>query len=158
MHWSHGLRPGSSSPMKISIGKWLLSLIALLTVLGPYGADWNETHIYNPNWSPHAKFHSAQTMLLGTLLGLLSLYFLWSRRWRAQGGLRVGAILAALYWVTQFGSIFFPGTAMVDPEFAGHIPLIGVLGLNQLALDLMLLGLVALGFWLERRRAALATS
>jgi hypothetical protein len=50
--------------MKIPIGRWLLSLVALFTIAGPYGADWNETHIYNPNWPPHAKFHNAQTMLV----------------------------------------------------------------------------------------------
>ncbi|EPX57315.1 hypothetical protein D187_007069 [Cystobacter fuscus DSM 2262] len=52
--------------MKLPLGRWLISLVALLALIGPYGADWNETHLFNPHWSPHAKFHDAQTMLLGT--------------------------------------------------------------------------------------------
>jgi hypothetical protein len=129
--------------------------VALFTIAGPYGADWNETHIYNPNWPPHAKFHNAQTMLLGTLLGLCALYFLWSRRWRERGGLEVAGLFAALYWVTQFGAVFFPGTALVDPEFASRIPRIAGLPFNQAVMDVVLLALLGLGSWLERRRAAL---
>jgi hypothetical protein len=60
-------------------GKFLISFIAAFTAVAPYLADWNETHIYNPNWLPHAKFHNAQTMVFGTLLGLLSLLALWVR-------------------------------------------------------------------------------
>jgi hypothetical protein len=143
--------------MKLPLGRWLISLVALFTLVGPYGADWNETHIYNPRWPPHAKFHNAQTMLLGTCLGLLSLYFLWSKRWRERGGLAIGTLLAALYWVTQSGSILFPGTALVDPELVGRIPLVGGLRFNQLAMDAILLVLLGVGYWLEHRRRAAAS-
>ncbi len=43
-------------------------------------ADWNATHIYNPLWPPHAKFHNAQTMTIAVLLGVSGLVFLWRRR------------------------------------------------------------------------------
>ncbi len=66
----------------LRIGAWIITLVALITIFGPYLADWNETHIYNPRWTPHAKFHNAQTMAFGPLLGALSLYFLWGQ---AQG-------------------------------------------------------------------------
>ena len=50
---------------RISLGKILISASAVFAGVGPYLADWNETHIYNPTWPPHAKFHNAQTMSLG---------------------------------------------------------------------------------------------
>lgn len=28
----------------------LLSVVGIITAIGPYLADWNETHIYNPTW------------------------------------------------------------------------------------------------------------
>jgi hypothetical protein len=47
---------------RFGVGKVLISLVAAETAAGPYMFDWNETHIYNPTWPPHAKFHNAQTM------------------------------------------------------------------------------------------------
>ena len=58
---------------------WLVSLVALFTSCAAYVMDWNVTHIYNPNWPPHAKFHNGQTMSMGLLLGLLGLWFVWRR-------------------------------------------------------------------------------
>lgn len=45
-----------------SLGRTLLGLVGVTTSVGGYIADWNETHIYNPRWPPHAKFHNGQTM------------------------------------------------------------------------------------------------
>lgn len=62
------------------IGAWVVTLVALFTIISPFLADWNVTHIYNPRWPPHAKFHNAQTMSFAVLLGALALYYLWGRR------------------------------------------------------------------------------
>lgn len=61
-------------------GKIIISFLGLFTAVSPYVADWNVTHIYNPLWTPHAKFHNAQTMALGAFLGTLTLYCLWFRK------------------------------------------------------------------------------
>jgi hypothetical protein len=55
----------------------LLTVVALVTCFGAFAADWNETHIYNPRWSPHAKIHNGQTMSMGLALGATILYYLW---------------------------------------------------------------------------------
>ncbi|MET0406524.1 MAG: DUF6640 family protein [Cystobacter sp.] len=139
--------------MRFPLGRVLISLSALGAAIGAYVADWNETHIFNPRWTPHAKFHNAQTMLLGTALGVLTLYYLWSRPWRQRAeGLVFGTLLASVYWLTQAGSLLFPGTALIDPEFAQSVPVIaGVLPLNQLFIEGVFLTLVAVGYALERR-------
>jgi hypothetical protein len=61
-------------------GLLLLTAVNLLQVIGTYAADWNKTHIYNPNWPPHAKFHNAQTMAMAAVLAFVSLYFTWRKR------------------------------------------------------------------------------
>ncbi|MFE0024716.1 DUF6640 family protein, partial [Amycolatopsis sp. NPDC059021] len=66
------------------LGRVLISVTSLATAVGPYKADWNETHVHNPAWPPHAKFHNGQTMSLGLALGVGSLYQLW----RAPGAAR----------------------------------------------------------------------
>ena len=42
-----------------SVGRWLLSGVAAFTAVGGFLADWNRTHLFNPRWTPHAKFHDA---------------------------------------------------------------------------------------------------
>src|SRR5260370_6761126 len=116
---------------------WLVTIVAALTSFLAYVFDWNETHVYNPRWPPHAKFHNAQTLLLGPLLGLSSLWFLWHRH-----QVDIAIATASLYWVSQLGSLAFPGTALMDPEFreragarAPMQPLLASLLLMTLAVD-----------------------
>lgn len=131
----------------ISTGKILITIVALWATGGSYIFDWNHTHIYNPRWPPHAKFHNAQTMLLGTMIGLLSLWVLWSQKSDKIAAMRLAIILASLYWITQVGAIFFPGTALVDPEFAypGQLP-------AQLIVDVVMLGMLGVAYLLEMKR------
>ncbi|MCX4825220.1 acetyltransferase [Streptomyces sp. NBC_01142] len=122
---------------KISTGRVLLTLAALATMSLAYVADWNETHIYNPDWTSHAKFHNAQTMSVGAALGLVGLYALWMGRgaW-SHSRLQLATGAASLYWITQLSAIFYPGTALVDPPgtFAPQPALAGaILALNTLA-------------------------
>ena len=49
-----------------SVGKLLISGVAAFTAVGAYLYDYNETHMFNPQWPPHAKFHDAQTISLGS--------------------------------------------------------------------------------------------
>ena len=131
----------------ITVGKILITLVAIWAATGSYIFDWNVTHIYNPLWPPHAKFHNAQTMLLGTSIGLLSLWVLWWLKGDKLTFLRISTVLASLYWLTQAGSILFPGTALVDPQFAhpGQAP-------AQLIVDAVMLTLLAIGYPMEANR------
>lgn len=129
------------------IGRILISLVAIWSAFGSYFFDWNATHIYNRRWPPHAKFHNAQTMLLGTAIGLLSLVLLWLVRGDDRRRMHGACILASLYWLTQAGAILFPGTALVDPEFAhpGDLPV-------QLIVDAVMLSILAAGLLMETHR------
>jgi len=129
---------------RFSIGRILISLVSATTAVGPYLADWNETHIYNANWPPHAKFHNAQTMSLGASLGATSFWLLWKKPTRQA--LDSAAVLASLYWLTQISALAYPGAAAEDPPGTATFP--------QAKVALPSLGLVALGYALERRRIA----
>ena len=142
----------STTNLRWSIGKLLISLVAIFTAVSPYLADWNETHIYNPLWLPHAKFHNAQTMVFGMLLGLISLYCLWLRRTTtAKQKLNEGAVLAALYWLAQLPATFFPGVSLTDPGGV-EMPVILGVEINQLTLNItVIFPLLLLGYFLESR-------
>lgn len=127
-----------------SLGRGLISLVSLVTAAGPYRADWNETHVKNPAWPPHAKFHNGQTMSLGLALGATSLWQLWRKPTRES--LDAGAVLASLYWLTQISALAYPGSKAVDPPGTAKFP--------QAVVAFPALGLTALGYVLERRRLA----
>ena len=133
---------------KLRIGAWIITLVAVFTIISPYVFDWNQTHIYNSHWTPHAKFHNAQTMLLAVVLGASALWFTWrpARDISAQKvQLRAAVVFAVAYWITQLGSVFFPGTALIDPEFAANaIPF-------QPIVDVVIFILLGIAYALERR-------
>jgi len=100
----------------------ILSVIGLASAVGGYLADWNETHVFNPRWTPHAKFHNGQTMSTGLGLGLLTFYFTWrSTNANTASGLLdnllTATLMSSLYWATQLSAILYPGTKWVDEEF-----------------------------------------
>jgi uncharacterized protein DUF6640 len=128
---------------KFPLGKVLISLSAVGTMVGAYIADWNETHIHNPLWPPHAKFHNAQTMSMGTALGLATLYHLW-KPGRSRASLDSATIIASLYGITQLSAVFYPETASVDPPGEDNWP--------QLKFTLPSLGMILLGYLTERHR------
>jgi hypothetical protein len=74
-------RPAPAAPATSTIvGKTLMSATAVAQIIGPFVFDFNETHIYNPSWPPHAEFHNAQTMSSGVALSAATLVNLW-RPW-----------------------------------------------------------------------------
>lgn len=128
----------------ISIGKILITIVCLITAFGSYLFDWNHTHIFNDKWPPHAKFHNAQTMVLGTLLGLFALWLLWLRNSERRVNLQLVVMVASFYWIGQVVASMFPGTALVDPEFAypGQLP-------AQLIVCIVLFIFLGIGYFLE---------
>lgn len=133
---------------RFTTGKVLISLVSVTTAIGPYAADWNETHIHNPTWPPHAKFHNGQTMSLGAALAATGLWQLWKSRGDQREALDAAAVASSLYWVTQISALFYPGAKAVDPPATATFP--------QGKFALPSLGLLGLGYLLERRRIASA--
>lgn len=130
--------------------KALLTVVGLFTCVGAFTADWNETHIYNPRWPPHAKFHNGQTMSMGLALGLATLYYLWRplRAGTAKDNLQTVTIFASLYWLTQLTGILYPGTRFMDPEFGD--------GAIQLYICPVIFTAIGLGYIFETGRIARA--
>jgi hypothetical protein len=98
--------------------KIIICCVALFGGLGGVLADFSDTHLLNPLWSPHAKFHNAQTMSLGMLLAVCTIGFaVWPTR-SPRGQLMAVAVLGSLYWTSIFCAQFFPGVGFFDPQFA----------------------------------------
>ncbi|WP_181306794.1 DUF6640 family protein [Rufibacter sp. XAAS-G3-1] len=133
-----------------SPGRTILQAVAAFTTVGGFLMDWNKTHLFNPNWPPHAKFHDAMTILSGTLLGSTSLYFLQKKDGDPEMNLKVGTMLPAIFYLAQAGSFTFPGAEGMDAEFPEKIPSVGRIKLNEGPFSLVMLAALGAGYLLAK--------
>lgn len=93
--------------------KYLISFCALVTIVIPSIMDLNSTHMTNPLWAPHARFHWSIQWYSITILNIISLYLLWGRYADAKSRLAVlmAGLAPILFWGSFFPSLFMPGTS-----------------------------------------------
>ncbi|GAA2206242.1 hypothetical protein GCM10009850_017000 [Nonomuraea monospora] len=134
-------------------------LVALMAVETALGAllfdlvlhDTAHEHMFNPAWSPHAKFHDAQYIVTSLALGLLALALLAGRRGDAHARLLWAAGVVAVPWASMFPALLFPGTATFDPEFRNETQF--VLGLHgQMFMAVVTLAVLGLAAFLASTR------
>ncbi|WP_344472282.1 DUF6640 family protein [Nonomuraea monospora] len=139
-----------------SLARVLVALMAVETALGALLFDLvlHDTaheHMFNPAWSPHAKFHDAQYIVTSLALGLLALALLAGRRGDAHARLLWAAGVVAVPWASMFPALLFPGTATFDPEFRNETQF--VLGLHgQMFMAVVTLAVLGLAAFLASTR------
>lgn len=111
------------------LGKLLLTIDSIVLLLGAPIMDMSHTHIYNPRWPPHAKFHCGQTITLSVVLGLATLFFTWRPSFLkpstppaiaarvTRESLNTALFVGTIYWLAGLAAIMYPNTAGIDPEF-----------------------------------------
>ncbi|KAI1185214.1 hypothetical protein F5B17DRAFT_442039 [Nemania serpens] len=134
------------------LGRILLTIDSLMLIILSPIMDYSPSHIFNPNWPPHAKFHNGQTITLSVLLGLATLFYAW--RPAATAALKreymlASALAGSAYWVAGLCAILYPGTAGLDPEFGGP-------GFPQGPLFALAAVFAVLGSWLDAPTAGSA--
>ncbi|GAW26464.1 hypothetical protein SAMD00023353_3201310 [Rosellinia necatrix] len=127
------------------LGRILLTIDGILLLIGAPIADYGPTHMFNPNWPPHAKFHNGQTINLSLLLGAATLFYAW--RGAATAALKrefmlASALAGSAYWLAGLAAIAYPGAAGLDPEFGGP-------GFPQAPLFAFAAACALLGSWLD---------
>ncbi|MBB6034015.1 DUF6640 family protein [Phytomonospora endophytica] len=148
--------PATAPTRHWTLPRILVRVVLFFTLFGPLLADLvvpdiAERHLHNPAWPPHAKFHDAQYIVMGALIGLVGIAILWRRTGNLRGQFLVAAALASVTWLGMFGALLFPGTAAQDPEHADGLKLIGLD--PQLFIALVMLLLLAAALVLERTRS-----
>lgn len=129
----------------------VLTGAAVGTILGTARADLNRTHIANPAWPPHARFHAVAGWGTNAGAQLLALWLIW--RPAPEGPERTlaitsAALLPAIAWLPFLPALITPGTAVEDEP--GHLPRVAGVPLNLVPATLVP-AISALGYALHRR-------
>lgn len=108
----------------MQVATWIIVLVAVIN-FGGIVADAlvpavAKQHLWNPRWPPHAKFHNAQTMLIGAMSGSLSLAILFGLHPLTLPLFLIAAAVAATYFVAMVFAPWLPGTGWTDPEFVAE--------------------------------------
>ena len=135
-----------SSP---TLGRLLMMSNNLFLASGSFIADWSKTHVKNPRWPPHAKFHNGQTMTSSLLYAAASAYFLFKgnpNKGAEADSLFTAAIIGSFYTISGLSGILYPGALGTDPEFGTGFPQLYVFGVPLIV--------NWIGYWLEMRKLA----
>ncbi|WP_417856779.1 hypothetical protein [Xanthomarina gelatinilytica] len=73
------------------IKKITISLVILLYTLAVPLLEINNSHVFNPDWTPHAKIHEVWQLITNSAIGILCLWLVWIKK-----ELRVSIILSML--------------------------------------------------------------
>lgn len=131
----------------------VLLTIGVLEFFGPIVRDTSSTHLLNPAWVGHARFHLAWMLVFMGLSGLCNLYLIWFRRPHQLSNLYISWTWQACNVFGFWGAAVLEGAyggSIVDPEF--HLT---VIGLNEnifafvVLSALLLLSVVYLKTWVE---------
>jgi tetrahydromethanopterin S-methyltransferase subunit C len=132
------------------VSRILFCFVSLYLVIGAHVADYSRTHLLDPRWPPHAKFHDGQTLASSIFLAALTIIFAVRKTQDRNTTVIATTSFAALYWVTQAFAIVYPGTAFVDPEFdTARAYLLGLPA--QVTIDIVALSLITLAACLAVR-------
>ncbi|MHC8366927.1 hypothetical protein ACYZT9_14015 [Pseudomonas sp. ZT5P21] len=122
-----------------ALGKALLGFAVVATVAIVAIADvFNATHLFNPDWPGHARFHIGMQF---TTLVLVSLFSLAALR---RGQVWAAALAPASFWPGLFVAFLIPGTDVYASEALRElgVPI-------NLLLAAVLLGITGLGIALQ---------
>ena len=60
--------------------KVTISLVILLYSVAVLFLEINETHVFNPDWTPHAKIHEVWQLITNSSIGILCLWLVWVKK------------------------------------------------------------------------------
>lgn len=132
------------------LAKILLSVLVVVSTLVSVIVDWNSSHVFNPDWHPHGRFHDV--MLLTLLVGLvpLLLWLLWRRSPEPEVAVKVTTAILVIFWGSFYVNLLVPGTS--PAAFTGELPpsLFGVPLYPNMVIAAIIIILALVSYWLDR--------
>lgn len=137
--------------MNLLTVKCLIAFASIMLTLGSWFFDAirkPHTHLFNPEWLPHARYHSALWLFSITLSCLGSLWLLWGNYAQRDSPLAVwmAAFLPGLFYLSFFPSLLFRNTSAWDD---GEKPFMPVA--PQVIVSVVMLLVLGLAVWIDKQ-------
>jgi hypothetical protein len=144
--------------LRKKVGKAILTFAVVAFPIIGILADWNKTHVFNPVWHPHARYHAASMSVIVCCVSAIGIWLLWRRSTEPELGIKVAALLALTLWMPFFYvTSLASGSSLWIGDAATPVPYRQVAGITlypQVVLAVVFLVLTALGYALARRDAS----
>ena len=136
---------------RYKLGKFILTFVLVVGAIVSTAVDWNTTHLFNPSWPPHARFHDALFLMILDVTTLIVLWLLWRQSKEPEIGIAVAALFSAAVWTPFFYiEALIPGTSLLaSPD----VPVLKVAGMTlppNLIIAFVAFLLTIVAYWLTR--------
>src|SRR5262245_7454531 len=141
--------------MKLDAGKILLTIAAIQYGFVPPIVDFTTSHVFHPDWPPHARFHMVWSLAVCSSLALYVIASVWMRAEREAARLRHVSVIGCVILLGFFTAALFRsayGGSLSDA--AEPIRILGIDG-NVFSFGVALI-LQVLGSWRVWFQAAAA--
>lgn len=128
------------------VSRILLSVVLVSTAVVSVAVDWNTTHIFNPEWHPHAKFHDVVMLWLLSGMSIMALWLLWRRSTEPDIAYTVAMLVPVVFWSPFFfTTLVISGTSLQadlnePPPIVAGIPIYPNVAVATVSVILALIG------------------
>ena len=133
------------------LGKSILSFVLVVGAVVSTAVDWNTTHLFNPDWHPHARFHGALFLLILDFMSVVALWLLWRQSKEPAIGVKVAALFSVAVWAPFFYiEMLVPGASLLAGDDVPVLQLGDMALAPNLIFAAVLFFLTIVGFWMAR--------
>ena len=99
----------------VILGRIIMTLATLMYGVIPPLVDLTESHVFHPDWMPHARMHMVWLLGTNTAIAGVAIYLLWLHK----SGLAVGVHLAGVLGLCVYGGFML--SAFTTPLYGGSM-------------------------------------
>ncbi len=133
----------------VMLGRIIMTIATLMYGVIPPIVDLTETHVFHPDWTPHARMHMVWLLGTNTAIAMAALYFLWLHGPSRALGVRISGVLGLCVYggfMLSASTSALYGGSMSDK---GGVPPVMGMDANILAFSFAL-SLLLVGWFLAR--------
>lgn len=147
------MKTGQTKKYAQLAGRLILSLVLVSSSAALIGFQWNDSHVFNPGWHPHARFHAVQLLSFGIAMSSMGLWLLWRRSLEPPIGAAAATTVPIIFWGAEFVALLVPGTSpSPDLNNPNTFQLVGFEVYGNLFFSGVMIALSALAYFLINRR------